>query len=89
MIEKLIQDAKDWMSKSKEAGNEAQQAYENLVADTNASVDELAKAVAAQTGAVAGQVGNLDFQKTMSDQTVTVEVLHEAMESLASVLRRR
>jgi len=49
MIEKLIQDARDLMSKSKESENEAQQAYEALVADTNASVDELTKAVATKT----------------------------------------
>jgi len=49
MIEKLMQDARDLMTKSKQSENEAQQAYEALVADTNASVDELTKAVATKT----------------------------------------
>lgn len=53
MIEKLIQDAKDLMAKSREAEGEAQAAYEALVADTNASVDELTKAVASKTEASA------------------------------------
>merc|ERR1719198_729918 len=53
MIEKLIQDAKDLMAKSKESENEAQQAYEALVADTNGSVDELTKAIATKTEAKA------------------------------------
>merc|ERR1711933_427418 len=49
MIEKLIYDAKDLMSNSKASENEAQVAYEQLVADTNASVDGLAKEVATKT----------------------------------------
>merc|ERR1719373_338215 len=53
MIEKLIQDAKDLMSKSRASENEAQQAYEALVADTNASVNELTEAVASKTKATA------------------------------------
>merc|ERR1719443_2861164 len=53
MIEKLIYDAKDLMSSSKASENEAQVAYEQLVADTNASVDDLTKAVATKTEAVA------------------------------------
>merc|ERR1711862_12521 len=40
MIEKLIQDAKDLMSKAKESESGAQAAYEALVADTNNSVDD-------------------------------------------------
>jgi len=53
MIEKLITDAKDLMSKSRQSENEAQQAYEALVGDTNASVDDLSKAVASKTKATA------------------------------------
>jgi len=53
MIEKLIQDAKDLNAKSKQGENEAQASYEALVADTNGSVDELTKQVAAKTEAVA------------------------------------
>jgi len=53
MIEKLIQDAKELMVKSKQSENEAQAGYEALVADTNDSVDDLAKQIASKTGEVA------------------------------------
>jgi len=53
MIEKLIQDAKQLMVKSKQSENEAQAGYEALVADTNDSVDDLAKQVASKTEEVA------------------------------------
>merc|ERR1719247_2770354 len=46
MIEKLIYDTKDITAKSKKSESEAQAAYEELVADTNESVENLTKEVA-------------------------------------------
>lgn len=73
MIEKLIQDAKDLMGKSKESENGAQAGYEAVVADTNASVDELTKAVASKTKAVAK--AKKDKINTEGDLTDTMEEL--------------
>merc|ERR1719183_1225037 len=49
MIEKLIYDTKDITAKSKKSEGEAQAAYEALVADTNASVADLAKEITSKT----------------------------------------
>merc|ERR1719502_2121138 len=53
MIEKLIYDTKDITAKSKKAESEAQAAYEQLVADTNGSIDALTKAITSKTKAKA------------------------------------
>merc|ERR1719440_806810 len=49
MIEKLIYDTKDIIAKSKKSEAEAQAAYEQLIADTNESIDNLTKEVATKT----------------------------------------
>jgi len=51
MIEKLIYDTKDITAESKKSESEAQAAYEALVADTNASVGDLAKEITSKTKA--------------------------------------
>jgi len=51
MIEKLIFDTKDITAKSKKSESESQAAYEQLVADTNDSVDGLMKAITDKTKA--------------------------------------
>jgi chaperonin cofactor prefoldin len=53
MIEKLIYDTKDITAKSKTSEQEAQAAYEALIADTNASVLNLQKAITEKTKAKA------------------------------------
>ena len=45
MIEKLVEEAKQMMADSKKSEQEAQTAYETLIADTNNSVAALQKEV--------------------------------------------
>jgi len=52
MIEKLIYEAKDLEADSLKGEQEAQAAYETLVADTNASVADLMNAIATNTEAI-------------------------------------
>merc|ERR1719456_827740 len=65
MIEKLIYDTKDITAKSKKSESEAQAAYEALVADTNASVKGLTKAITSKTKAKAQ--AKKDLSATQSD----------------------
>ena len=48
------------------------------IADAKVAINQAQ--VDLQRGGQDRQVENLDFQKTIADQTVTIEVLHEAME---------
>jgi chromosome segregation ATPase len=73
MIEKLIYDAKDLMANSKASESEAQEGYETLVADTNASVDKLTKEVAMKTEAVAK--AKKDLINTQGDLEDTIDEL--------------
>merc|ERR1719199_2498309 len=73
MIEKLIYDAKDLMAKAKESEGEAQAAYEQLVADTNESVDKLTKEVATKTEEVAK--AKKDLINTQGDLEDTIDEL--------------
>merc|ERR1719454_2805326 len=73
MIEKLIYDTKDITAKSKKSESEAQAAYEELVADTNASVDGLTKEITSKTKAKAN--AKKDLRATESDLADTVAEL--------------
>merc|ERR1719335_801287 len=73
MIEKLIYDAKELEADSIKGEAEAQVQYETLVTDTNASVDELTKAVIAKTEEKA---------KAEKDKTETEEALASTMKDL-------
>eukprot|EP00427_Karlodinium_veneficum_P017301 CAMPEP_0169132426 /NCGR_PEP_ID=MMETSP1015-20121227/38777_1 /TAXON_ID=342587 /ORGANISM="Karlodinium micrum, Strain CCMP2283" /LENGTH=734 /DNA_ID=CAMNT_0009196759 /DNA_START=43 /DNA_END=2247 /DNA_ORIENTATION=- len=53
LIEKLIYDTKDITAESKKSEGEAQAAYEALVADTNASIENLTKEITSKTKAKA------------------------------------
>merc|ERR1719482_1231008 len=53
MIEKLIYDTKDITAESKKSESEAQAAYEALIADTNASIEDLTKEITLKTKAKA------------------------------------
>jgi len=75
MIEKLIFDTKDITAKSKTSENEAQAAYEALVADTNESNANLNKEVTTKTKARAG--AKKDLSLTQSDLGDTVTDLEE------------
>jgi hypothetical protein len=71
MIEKLIYDTKDITAKSKKSEQEAQAAYETLVADTNESIDGLTKEVTSKTKAKAGAKKDLSATQDDSAQTAT------------------
>merc|ERR1719389_588506 len=75
MIEKLIYDTKDITAKSKKSESEAQAAYENLVADTNASVDGLTKEITSKTKAKAAAKKELSL--TNSDHADSVKELEQ------------
>jgi len=75
MIEKLIFDTKDITAKSKTSENEAQAAYEALVADTNESNANLNKEVVTKTKAKAG--AKKDLSLTQSDLGDAVTELEE------------
>merc|ERR1719428_2231698 len=51
------------------------------IADAKAAINQAQ--VDLQRASQDRQVENLDFQKTIADQTVTIEVLHKAMDRLA------
>mmetsp|Transcript_14246 Transcript_14246/g.39153 ORF Transcript_14246/g.39153 Transcript_14246/m.39153 type:complete len:122 (+) Transcript_14246:2-367(+) len=51
MIEKLIHDSQDLMADSKKSESNAQAGYEQLVADTNGSVEALQKEIVAKSAA--------------------------------------
>jgi hypothetical protein len=73
MIEKLIYDTKDITAESKKAESEAQAAYETLIADTNASIEGLTKAITSKTKAKAQ--AKKDLSLTEGDLADAVEEL--------------
>jgi len=75
MIEKLIYDTKDITAKSKKSEQESQAAYETLVADTNDSVDGLAKEVTSKTKNKAQ--AKKDLSLTQSDLADAVQELED------------
>lgn len=78
MIEKLVSDAKGLVADSKKSENDAQVAYETLVADTNADVDDLANEVTSKTKALAkAEKGKLGAQSDLMDTVDELEGLHK------------
>jgi chromosome segregation ATPase len=75
MIEKLIYDTKDITAKSKKAESEAQAAYEELVADTNASIEGLTKEITSKTKAKAQ--AKKDLSATQDDLGDAVQQLED------------
>jgi len=75
MIEKLIYDTKDITAKSKKSESESQAAYEELVADTNASIDGLTKSITSKSKAKAG--AKKDLSLTESDLGDAVRELED------------
>merc|ERR1719223_1608986 len=78
MIEKLIYDAKDWVKSSKTAEMEAQEAYEQLTADTNQSQADLAQSVVEKTSAKAkARKDRLGAESDLMDTVDELEGLHK------------
>jgi hypothetical protein len=76
MIEKLIYDTKDITAESKKSESEAQAAYEALVADTNASIEGLTKAITSKTKAKAQAKKDLSLtQSDLADAVTELENL--------------
>lgn len=73
MLEKLIYDTKDITAESKKSEGEAQAGYEALVADTNASVLELSRAITSKTKAKAQ--AKKDLSMTQGDHADSVTEL--------------
>merc|ERR1719231_2199393 len=78
MIEKLISEAKELVSDSQKSENEAQLAYETLVADTNQEVDDLSAEVTTKTKALAkAEKDKLNAQSDLMDTVDELEGLHK------------
>merc|ERR1719223_1919776 len=78
MIEKLIFDAKDLVKQSKASEMEAQVAYEQLNADTNQSMKDLAAAVVEKTAAKAkAHKDRLGAESDLMDTVDELEGLHK------------
>lgn len=78
MIEKLIYDAKDLVKSSKNAEMEAQEAYEQLTADTNQSQSDLATSVVEKTSAKAkAHKDRLGAESDLMDTVDELEGLHK------------
>jgi len=75
MIEKLIHDTKDITAESKKSEGDAQAAYEALVADTNASVEDLTREITTKTKAKAQ--AKKDLSATNSDLGDAVHEIEE------------
>jgi chromosome segregation ATPase len=73
MIEKLIHDSRELMADSKKSESEAQAAYEQLIADTNASVEALQKEIVSKTKAKVD--AEKDKRQTESDLSDTLKEL--------------
>jgi chromosome segregation ATPase len=73
MIEKLIHDAQKLMADSKKSESDAQAAYEQIIADTNASVEAAQKEVVTKSKAHAK--ANKDKMEAESDLSDTVKEL--------------
>jgi hypothetical protein len=78
MIEKLISEAKGLVADSRKSENDAQAAYETLVADTNQDVDDLAAEVTTKTKALAkAEKDKLGAQSDLMDTVDELEGLHK------------
>merc|ERR1719329_256545 len=78
MIEKLISEAKELVADSKKSENDAQVAYETLVADTNQEVDDLAAEVTSKTKALAkAKKDKLNTESDLMDTVDELEGLHK------------
>merc|ERR1719446_432406 len=75
MIEKLIYDTKDITAKSKKTEQEAQAAYETLIANTNESVKDLQAEIVAKTKAKAQ--AKKDLEETTEDHAAAVQELED------------
>jgi len=76
LIEKLIYDTKDITAESKKSESEAQAAYEALIADTNASIDNLTKEITSKTKAKAQAKKDLTLtQQDHADAVTELENL--------------
>jgi len=75
MIEKLIYDTKDITAKSKKSESESQAAYEELVADTNDSVDGLTREITSKTKAKGK--AKKDLSLTNSDLSDAVQEIED------------
>lgn len=78
MIEKVIYDARELMANSKKSESEAQEAYEQNIADTNDSVHALQKEIFSKTGAVAD---------TKKDKRLTTDDHKEALLQLENLAK--
>merc|ERR1719491_1182319 len=75
MIEKLIYDTKDITAKSKKSESESQAAYEELIANTNDSIDGLSKLITSKSKAKA--TAKKDLSLTESDLGDAVRELED------------
>jgi len=75
MIEKLIYDTKEITAESKKSEGESQAAYEALVADTNASIQDLSNSITSKTKAKAK--AKKDLSLTQGDLADAVEELEK------------
>eukprot|EP00932_Pfiesteria_piscicida_P011399 SRR837773.22563.p1 GENE.SRR837773.22563~~SRR837773.22563.p1 ORF type:complete len:142 (+),score=80.00 SRR837773.22563:61-426(+) len=76
MIEKLIHEAQDLRKESRNQESNAQAAYEQLVADTNASVESLQKEIVSKTAAKAdAHKDKLAAESDLSDTNKELEGL--------------
>merc|ERR1719461_945308 len=70
MIEKLIYEAKEMMAESKKAENEAEAAYELVIADTNDSVAALMRSIAEKPQVKADATKDLEQTKSDLDDSI-------------------
>lgn len=83
MIEMLVQDARGLVAKSKAAEQDAQSAYENMVADTNANVAALVSEVTSKTKAKAKATkARLGAQGDLTDTVDELEGLQNQNNNL-------
>lgn len=83
MIEKLIQDARGLVAKSKASEQDSQAAYENMVADTNANIAALVSEVTAKTKAKAKAAkARLGAQGDLTDTVNELEGLQNQNNNL-------
>jgi len=76
MIEKLIHDSQDLMADSKKSESNAQAGYEQLVADTNGSVEALQKEIVAKSAAKSGALKDeLSAESSLVDTNKELEGL--------------
>jgi hypothetical protein len=77
LIEKLIYDAKEIMAESKKTEANAQAAYEEMVADSNAMIKSLSKSVLSKTEA------KVEAQKDLSQKEMDLKATTKELERLS------